>query len=46
MGKLRRFAVIGSVAAGSSAAAKAKRANPEVEVILVERCRYIPCSGG
>jgi NADPH-dependent 2,4-dienoyl-CoA reductase/sulfur reductase-like enzyme len=33
----RRLVVIGAVAAGTSAAAKAKRASPDVEVVLLER---------
>ncbi len=41
MPRKRRLVVIGGVAAGTSAAAKAKRTNPELEVILLERDAYI-----
>jgi len=37
----RRLVVIGAVAAGTSAAAKAKRANPDLEVLLLERDVHI-----
>ena len=37
----RRILVIGGLAAGPSAASKAKRVNPEVEVILFEEGSYI-----
>jgi len=37
----QRLVVIGAVAAGTSAAAKAKRVNPDLEVILLERDSYI-----
>jgi NADPH-dependent 2,4-dienoyl-CoA reductase/sulfur reductase-like enzyme len=39
--KKQRLVVIGGVAAGASAAAKAKRTNPELEVILLERGPFI-----
>jgi len=39
--KKQRLVVIGGVAAGASAAAKAKRTNPESEVILLERGPFI-----
>lgn len=41
MGKNERLVVIGAVAAGTSAAAKAKRVNPGLEVILLERDQHI-----
>ncbi len=45
MGKLysmsKRLVVIGGVAAGMSAAAKAKRSNPEIEVIAFEKSHYV-----
>nr|MBC7244013.1 CoA-disulfide reductase [Chloroflexota bacterium] len=41
MTKNQRLVVIGAVAAGTSAAAKAKRTNPELEVLLLERDSYI-----
>ncbi|MBM4428977.1 MAG: CoA-disulfide reductase [Chloroflexi bacterium] len=37
----RRLVVIGAVAAGTSAAAKAKRTNPDLEVVLLERDAHI-----
>ena len=33
----RRLVVIGAVAAGTTAASKAKRTNPELEVVLLEK---------
>jgi NADPH-dependent 2,4-dienoyl-CoA reductase/sulfur reductase-like enzyme len=39
--KKKRLVVIGAVAAGTSAAAKAKRTNPDLEVILLERDAHI-----
>ena len=41
MDKKRRLVVIGAVAAGTSAAAKAKRTDPDLEVILLERDAHI-----
>lgn len=41
MDKKQRLVVIGAVAAGTSAAAKAKRTNPDLEVILLERDAHI-----
>ncbi len=41
MVKRQRLVVIGGVAAGTSAAAKAKRTNPELETILLERGPFI-----
>jgi len=41
MPRRRRLVVIGGVAAGASAAAKAKRTNPDLEVILLERDAHI-----
>ncbi len=41
MAAKQRLVVIGGVAAGTSAAAKAKRTNPELEVILLERGPFI-----
>lgn len=41
MTKKQRVVVIGAVAAGTSAAAKAKRVNPNLEVILLERDSHI-----
>ena len=41
MGKKQRLVVIGAVAAGTTAAAKAKRTNPDLEVILLERDPHI-----
>ena len=41
MVKRQRLVVIGGVAAGTSAAAKAKRTNPELEVILLERGPFV-----
>jgi NADPH-dependent 2,4-dienoyl-CoA reductase/sulfur reductase-like enzyme len=41
MGKKRRLVVIGGVAAGTSAAAKAKRTDPDLDVILLERDAYM-----
>lgn len=41
MAKKQRLVVVGAVAAGTSAAAKAKRVNPELEVILLERDPHI-----
>jgi NADPH-dependent 2,4-dienoyl-CoA reductase/sulfur reductase-like enzyme len=41
MGKRRRLVVVGGVAAGTSAAAKAKRANPDLEVVLLERDAHV-----
>jgi NADPH-dependent 2,4-dienoyl-CoA reductase/sulfur reductase-like enzyme len=41
MGKEQRVVVIGAVAAGTTAAAKAKRTNPDLEVILLERASHI-----
>jgi NADPH-dependent 2,4-dienoyl-CoA reductase/sulfur reductase-like enzyme len=41
MPRKRRLVVIGAVAAGTSAAAKAKRTNPDLEVILLERDAHI-----
>lgn len=41
MPRKRRLVVIGGVAAGTSAAAKAKRASPDLEVILLERDAYV-----
>jgi len=37
----KTLVVIGAVAAGTSAAAKAKRTNPNLDVILLERDRHI-----
>lgn len=37
----KRLVVIGAVAAGTSAAAKAKRTNPDLEVVLLERDAHI-----
>ncbi len=37
----QRLAVIGGVAAGASAASKAKRANPDLEVVMLERDAHI-----
>jgi len=37
MSRRRRLAIIGAVAAGTSAAAKARRVDPDLEVILLER---------
>jgi NADPH-dependent 2,4-dienoyl-CoA reductase/sulfur reductase-like enzyme len=37
----QRLVVIGAVAAGTSAAAKAKRTNPHLEVVLLERDEHI-----
>jgi flavin-dependent dehydrogenase len=36
-----RIIVIGGSAAGPSAAARAKRVNPEVEVIVLEQGKYV-----
>ena len=41
MAAKRRLVVIGAVAAGTSAAAKAKRASPDLEVVLLERDKDI-----
>ncbi|MGQ9492247.1 MAG: CoA-disulfide reductase [Anaerolineae bacterium] len=41
MAKKQRLVVVGAVAAGTSAAAKAKRVSPELEVILLERDPHI-----
>lgn len=41
MGNKKRLVVIGAVAAGTSAAAKAKRVDPEREVVLLERDAHI-----
>jgi NADPH-dependent 2,4-dienoyl-CoA reductase/sulfur reductase-like enzyme len=41
MGKKQRVVVIGAVAAGTTAAAKAKRTNPDLKVILLERDSHI-----
>jgi len=41
MKKQPRILVIGGLAAGPSAASKAKRTNPDAEVILIERTPYI-----
>ncbi|MBC7262475.1 MAG: NADH oxidase, partial [Chloroflexi bacterium] len=41
MAKKQRVVIVGAVAAGTSAAAKAKRVNPDLEVILLERDPYI-----
>jgi NADPH-dependent 2,4-dienoyl-CoA reductase/sulfur reductase-like enzyme len=41
MRKKQRVVVIGAVAAGTTAAAKAKRTNPDLEVILLERDSHI-----
>jgi len=40
-----RIIVIGGVAAGTSAAAKARRENPEAEIILLEKSRNISYAG-
>lgn len=45
MDKTQRLVVIGAVAAGTSAAAKAKRTNPDLEVILLERDTHISYAG-
>ncbi len=45
MDKKQRLVVIGAVAAGTSAAAKAKRTNPDLEVILLERDTHISYAG-
>ncbi len=37
----KRLVVIGGVAAGMSAAAKAKRSNPELEVVAFEKSHYV-----
>jgi NADPH-dependent 2,4-dienoyl-CoA reductase/sulfur reductase-like enzyme len=41
LNKKQRLVVIGAVAAGTSAAAKAKRMNPDLEVVLLERDAHI-----
>jgi NADPH-dependent 2,4-dienoyl-CoA reductase/sulfur reductase-like enzyme len=41
----QRLVVIGAVAAGTSAAAKAKRTNPDLEVVLLERDTHISYAG-
>ncbi|MBC7232893.1 MAG: CoA-disulfide reductase [Chloroflexi bacterium] len=41
MAKKQRVVIVGAVAAGTSAAAKAKRVNPDLEVILLERDPHI-----
>lgn len=41
MAPKQRLVVIGAVAAGTSAAAKAKRSDPDLEVILLERGAHI-----
>jgi len=41
----QRLVVVGAVAAGTSAAAKAKRTNPDLEVILLERDVHISYAG-
>lgn len=38
---MERLIVIGGIAAGLSAASKAKRTNPELEVVVFERSPYI-----
>ena len=45
MDKMQRLVVIGAVAAGTSAAAKAKRTNPDLEVVLLERGEHISYAG-
>ena len=45
MDKKQRLVVIGAVAAGTSAAAKAKRTNPDLEVILLERGEHVSYAG-
>jgi NADPH-dependent 2,4-dienoyl-CoA reductase/sulfur reductase-like enzyme/rhodanese-related sulfurtransferase len=41
IGRRNRLVVVGGVAAGASAAAKARRANEEIEIVLVEAGPYI-----
>ena len=43
--KIRRIVIIGAVAAGTSAAAKARRNDEQAEIILYERDRFISYSG-
>jgi len=45
MDRTQRLVVIGAVAAGTSAAAKAKRTNPDLEVILLERDVHVSYAG-
>ncbi len=41
MGRKERLLVIGGSAAGPSAAARAKRVNPDLEVTMFEQGRFI-----
>ena len=41
MEKKEKLLIIGGSAAGPSAAAKAKRGNPEIEVTLFEQGRFV-----
>lgn len=43
--RIRRIVIIGAVAAGTSAAAKARRNDEQAEIILYERDRFISYSG-
>src|SRR5690554_5415830 len=44
-GANRRIVIIGAVAAGTSAAAKARRNDENVEIVLYEKDRHISYSG-
>lgn len=44
-GRVERLVVIGAVAAGTKAAAKAKRENPDLEVTVLERGEHISYAG-
>ena len=41
MSKKERLVIVGGSAAGPSAAAKAKRVNPELEVTMFEQGRFV-----
>jgi len=41
MAKQKKLVIIGGSAAGPSAAARAKRVNPEIEVTMFEQGRFI-----
>ena len=41
MGRKERLVVVGGSAGGPSAAAKARRVNPDLEIVMLEQLRYV-----